>query len=172
MRNRRKLKHLRMRYPNVPRYVLKDIFRGEDDPLFSQLNRLLWQKTVLDVSPADFCPLTLRNLKERSFGDVTHEKMLFLRDKERTQTQRKIAAETPEGTNEPVIVVKRADGYMIIEGWHRTMSILRLGRNGAEPERWEKVKLNAWVGSASKSLNSSTDRTPVFETENVGSIPT
>ena len=66
------------------------------------------------------------------------------KDKQRMDVQRKLAVST--GKNEPITVVKHKDGkYEIIEGWHRVMSILKLGDNGEDLKNWDKVKLRAFV---------------------------
>jgi hypothetical protein len=33
----------------------------------------------------------------------------------------------------------------MVEGWHRTMSALKLGDNGEDLKNWDKVKLRAFV---------------------------
>ena len=138
------------KYPNVPQYVLRDIFRGDDDPIFAKFNRLTWKKRVLEVSPKDFSPNTLDKFKSRGFGERVPDNMYVHKDKERTQAQQQIAASRPPGANEPVIIVQRVDGYDLWEGWHRTMVLLKTGDNGGRPEDWDRVKINAWVGSRAK----------------------
>lgn len=135
------------KYTNVPQYVLRDIFRGDDDPIFAKFNRLKWKKQVLDVNPGDFCQNTLGKFKVRGFGERVPDNMYVHNDKERTVAQQKIAAARPAGSNEPVIIVQRVDGYDLWEGWHRTMVLLKTGDNGDQPEKWDRVKINAWVGS-------------------------
>ena len=43
-------------------------------------------------------------------------------------------------------VLRRLFGkYELIEGWHRTMSALKLGDNGEDLKNWDKIKLRAFV---------------------------
>lgn len=144
----RGLDTLRGKYPNVPEYVLKDMYRGSDEPFFSQLNRLTWEERVIDVNPSDFAPETLLKLKQRGFGDANPGDVP--NDAERVEFQRSVAASGQQGQNEPIVVVKAVDGYRIWEGWHRAMSILRLGANDGPSEGWDRVKINAWVGSRAR----------------------
>ena len=53
--------------------------------------------------------------------------------------------------NEPVIVERLSNGkYKLLEGWHRTMSILLLGDNGEDIKNWDKVKIRSFVRNLSK----------------------
>jgi hypothetical protein len=68
-------------------------------------------------------------------------------DAERTEIQRKLIGKYGEGKNEPVILLKKKNGYELMEGWHRTMSVLCIGSDGTDNyKKWDKVKLNAWIG--------------------------
>lgn len=145
LRGRSFYKELLQKYPNVPEYVMHDIFRGADDPIFAKFNRLSWKQEIIEVNPTDFSQSTQRNFKEREFGEANPYDVP--NDEERVKLQRKLAV---QGTNEPIIVVKRIDGYDLWEGWHRAMSILKLGDNGVTFSEWNKVKINAWVGSSKK----------------------
>lgn len=125
------------RYPNLPEYVIKDMFRGDaDDKLFKQLNRLAWKLEVIDVSIEDFAPEVQEKLQQRQFGKANPGNVP--NDGERMEFQMKVAQETPPGENEPIIVVKAVDGYRLWEGWHRVMSLLRPGK---------RTRIRAWVGS-------------------------
>ena len=64
-------------------------------------------------------------------------------DKERLDFQKTIAV--GDGTNEPVILHKNGNKYILIEGWHRTMAILTLGDNGDHPDTWPTQKIKAYV---------------------------
>lgn len=147
LRNKALFRDLVAKYENIPQYVLRDIFRGDDDPIFAKFNRLTWKKQVLEVNPSDFAPHTREKFNARAFGERLPDNLYVYRDKERTQVQQQLAATRSAGTNEPVIIVKRVDGYDLWEGWHRTMVLLKAGDNGKRPEEWDRVKINAWVGS-------------------------
>ena len=106
-----------------------------------------WKLEILNVNPEDFDDRTVNAFSERHFGDVNTYQVPD--DEERTQTQRDIAK--GDGTNEPVIVEKKPNGkYELIEGWHRTMSILLLGDNGEDLKNWGRVKIRAFVRDLSK----------------------
>jgi len=146
LRHKSLFRQLKQKYANLPFYVLHDLFRGADEKFFGQLNRLDWKLQVIDVNPASFYPDTLQRFKERGFGNIIHQDVP--KDAERTELQKKLVQQRPQGTNEPIIVVKRVNGYALWEGWHRTMNMLMLGDNGGPPEGWTPVKINAWVGSS------------------------
>ena len=97
---------------------------------------------ILNVNPMDFTDETIDWMIEREFGySIEHN---IPKDKDRTEFQRKIAR--ADGRNEPIVVIKTKDGkYELIEGWHRTMSILKLGDNGEDLKNWDKVKIRAFV---------------------------
>jgi hypothetical protein len=145
---------LRKAYPNTPEYILKDFLSGKDFtnstkedilrtvsmvPGFITKN---YKLSILNVNPMDFTDETLDWMIQRNFGDTVDYNIP--KDKERTEYQRKIAR--ADGRNEPIIVIKTKDGkYDLIEGWHRTMSILKLGDNGEDLKNWDKVKIRAFV---------------------------
>ena len=157
---------LKKYYSSTPEYVLKDIFYNnlvpnamEDinknyygDPVLflarfdgGYWDRFLkgpWKLEVLTVNPEDFDDRTVNAFLERYFGNI--DSYLVPKDEERTETQRRLAKST--GMNEPVIVDRKPNGkYELIEGWHRTMSILLLGNNGEDLKNWDKVKIRAFV---------------------------
>jgi len=89
-----------------------------------------------------------KKFKAREFGGANPFQVPD--DEHRMQVQSGLARSKPQGENEPIIVIKAVDGYRLWEGWHRTMSMLRLGDNGRDPGDWTRVKINAWVGSSRK----------------------
>jgi len=102
-----------------------------------------WRLMILRVSPTDFTENTIKGFEDREFGDVNS--YLVPNDEIRTNQQKKLARK--DGKNEPVVVIQQKDGkYELIEGWHRTMSILRLGDNGEDLKSWKRVKIRAFVG--------------------------
>lgn len=162
---------LRRYYSSTPEYVLKDIFNNnllpnsmEDikknyygDPIL-YLSRFdggywdgflkgPWKLEVLTVNPEDFDDNTVNAFLERDFGSV--DSYLVPNDEERMKTQKRLAKSS--GMNEPIIVVRNPKGkYELIEGWHRTMSILLLGDNGEDLKNWDKVKIRAFVKDTKK----------------------
>lgn len=165
---------LKKYYSTTPEYVLKDIFYNnlvpnamEDinknyygDPVlflarfdggyWDRFLRGPWNLEILNVNPEDFDDSTVNAFLERDFGNV--DAYLVPKDEERTSTQRRLAKST--GMNEPVIVERKPNGkYELIEGWHRTMSILLLGNNGEDLKNWDKVKIRAFVRDVYKQSN-------------------
>ena len=157
---------LRKAFPMTPEYILKDFFYNNivnefetiekefyGDPLlftrgyWGEFLKGPWKLEILNVNPLDFDDKTINAFLERDFGNV--DSYQVPNDEERTQTQRNIAK--GDGTNEPIIVERKPNGkYELIEGWHRTMSILLLGDNGEDLKNWDKVKIRAFVRDLSK----------------------
>lgn len=123
--------------------INKNVDDEEIEDTFSEWIDLKWKKHIIEVNINDFNKKSQIFMKDRKMG------MLNLidipNDTERNKLHRDLA--TNNGKNEPVIVTKTSEGYELLEGWHRTMSILSLGSDGTENyENWNKVKLNAWIG--------------------------
>lgn len=132
----------------------KMIETDEDDEdiefTFEEWINLKWKRRVIEVNINDFTTNTQERMKLRGMGSVSLRDVPS--DEERNTVQRKIAANTKQGKNEPVILIKGKNGYDLLEGWHRTMAILNLGSDGtSEYENWGKVKLNAWIGTGSSA---------------------
>lgn len=171
--NKKILDKLKGYYSNTPEYVLNDIFNTNikqhtndivknyyNDPVlflarfdggyWDNFLKGPWNLEIIDVNPEDFDENTVNAFIERDFGNI--DSYLVPKDEERTSTQRRLAK--PTGMNEPVIVVRKPNGkYELIEGWHRTMSILLLGNNGEDLKNWNKVKIRAFVRDVYKQPN-------------------
>ena len=171
--NKKILDKLKGYYSNTPEYVLNDIFNTNikqhtndivknyyNDPVlflarfdggyWDNFLKGPWNLEIIDVNPEDFDDNTVNAFLERDFGNI--DSYLVPKDEERTSTQRRLAK--PTGMNEPVIVVRKPNGkYELIEGWHRTMSILLLGNNGEDLKNWNKVKIRAFVRDVYKQPN-------------------
>lgn len=151
-------------FPETPEYVLREFtnnslcgdkhtinmingqFFGDPIPYLSSLTYQYlkgpWKLKIINVNPEDFTENTINAFIERDFGDI--DAYFVPKDKERMDIQRNLATTT--GKNEPIIVVKHKNGkYELIEGWHRTMSSLKLGDNGEDLKNWDKIKLKAFV---------------------------
>jgi hypothetical protein len=107
------------------------------DQMKNVLLKGIWKQKILNVNPADFSEHSRNRMIKRNFG-VNH-------NEDPTRIQRQQSGARSDGSNEPVIIIQTSDGLTLWEGFHRTMSILALGRNGEDPLRWNKVKLRAWV---------------------------
>ena len=119
-----------------------------------------WKQQILTVNPGDFAATSLNRMRSRNFGVNPGE------NPERIQRQQ--AAAKGDGSNEPVTIIKTRQGLVLWEGFHRTMSILSLGRNGDDPQKWNKVKLRAWVvefGSGQSITNEAGGYIPVNNKE-------
>ncbi len=182
---------MRREFPNTPEYILQDYFRNvilmraphsvppikeimntyNGDPIpyikgdgngwwYNYLNGP-WRLEVLNVNPMDFADKTIRAFQQRDFGKVNAYNVP--KDEERMDTQ--MSMRRDDGMNEPVIVLINPDGkYELMEGWHRTMSTLKMGDKpmdnyydeddnddlwdeeiSTEIKDWDKVKLKAFI---------------------------
>ena len=182
---------MRMEFPNTPEYVLQDYYRnvilmnapfsvpplkvilntyngdpipyikGDGDGWWYNYLKGPWKLQVLNVNPMDFCDKTIRSFEKRDFGKI--DAFNVPHDKERMDTQMNMRRD--DGMNEPVMILINPDGkYELMEGWHRTMSILKMGDKPkdnyydeddnddlwdeeipTEIKDWDKVKLKAFV---------------------------
>jgi len=97
-----------------------------------------WKLKVLEVSPNSFTQFTQNKFKKRNYGQQDLEQ-----GSERIKLQQSKAK--ADGSNEPVVILNTSQGLVLSEGFHRTMSILSLGKNGEDTLKWNKVKIKAWV---------------------------
>jgi hypothetical protein len=156
----KKIKEL---YPKTPDYVIEEFIDNSIMKVPSAVKRIEntyfgdiapelrgyadwflsgpWILKVLEIGWDDFDATTQQAFLERDWGNLNS--YLVPRDKERLEYQKKIAK--GDGSNEPIILIKEKDKYILIEGWHRTMSILTLGDNGDHPDTWDKQKINAYI---------------------------
>ena len=122
--------------PTWPDYVVKDwLYQGfgrynDKNPkreLLTMINReglnrnTQWQfvpnmKFTMDIWTSH----TLKKLQGRA-GGVSDMGMKIPRDAERHATQAQLAQQQGGIRSEPVILIKRPDGYELLEGWHRTI---------------------------------------------------
>lgn len=146
-------------YPNVPEYVIKDFLSGKDYSNMSEYEKLRdiammpgyvtkpYKLQILYVNPEDFDENTIQAFIDRKFGE--ENTYLVPNDEKRMQYQKKFAK--GDGKNEPIIVYKMKDGkYRLLEGWHRTMSLLKLGDNGEDFKNWDRVRVRAFVFNSDK----------------------
>ena len=123
--------------PTWPDYIVKDwLYQGfgrynDENPkrkLLTMINReglnrnTQWQfvpnmKFTLDNM---WTSHTLRKLQGRA-GGLSDMGMDVPRDAERHATQAQLAQKQGGVRSEPVILIKRPDGYELLEGWHRTI---------------------------------------------------
>ena len=183
---------MRREFPNTPEYVLQDYYRniilmrapghrpamkdilntyngdpipyikGDGNGWWYNYLKGPWKLQVLNVNPMDFDGRTVRAFEQRDFGNINAYNVP--KDEERMDTQ--MSMRRDDGMNEPVIILQNPDGtYQLVEGWHRTMSILKMGDKPTEDyydeddyndelwdeetptelKDWDKVKLRAFV---------------------------
>ncbi len=182
---------IRREFPNTPEYVLQDYYRniilmrapghrpamkdilntyngdpipyikGDGNGWWYNYLKGPWKLQVLNVNPMDFDKRTVRAFEQRDFGNINAYNVP--KDEERMDTQ--MSMRRDDGMNEPVIILQNPDGtYQLVEGWHRTMSILKMGDKPTEDyneddyndelwdedtptelKDWDKVKLRAFV---------------------------
>lgn len=177
---------MRREFPDTPEYVLQDYYRniilmraaghrpamkdilntyngdpipyikGDGNGWWYNYLKGPWKLQVLNVNPMDFDKRTVRAFEQRDFGNINAYNVP--NDEERMDTQ--MSMRRDDGMNEPVIILQNPDGtYQLIEGWHRTMSILKMGDKPTkdyddelwdeeiptELKDWDKVKLRAFV---------------------------
>ena len=154
---------IELKYPKTPLYVIKEFVSGQimgnpemvkkiENTYYGDVIPALrgfsdwflrgpWILDVFNLGFEDFDRTTQQAFLDRNFGDVNA--YLVPMDLDRTQYQRSVAK--GDGENEPIILIKEKNGYVVFEGWHRTMSILRLGENGEIPHDWEKQKIKAYI---------------------------
>ena len=157
--------NLKKIYPNTPDYILKEFFNTQILTNREALNAIIykynsnpipviddfydrflkgpWKLKILNVNPSDFDDHTVQAFIDREFGDVNA--YLVPDDEKRMEIQK--SRVVSDGTNEPVITIfhRRTNKYELIEGWHRTMSILLTGDNGEDLNNWNRVKLRSFV---------------------------
>ena len=114
------------------------------DPLTNltpeQLKKVLleaiWAEKMLRVNPGSFTEHSRNKMIERNFGSASGEDPVRIK--------------RAGMSNDPVTLIKSTQqgGYIMWEGWHRTMAKLKSGSDGTNNyANWEPVDLNAWVAS-------------------------
>jgi hypothetical protein len=79
-------------------------------------------------------PEIVAKLNARAGGKANPDQVP--RDAERHATQAQLAQQQGGVRKEPVILVKRPDGYDLIEGWHRTIQHFAEYPNGYTGPAW------------------------------------
>lgn len=121
-----------------------------------------WSLQKIKVNPFDFDQETQQQFLERGFGQVAAS--WSANDLQRTTTQQSIISSQLSGNNQPVLIIINQNKHNLIEGWHRTMTILLQGKPGelqvndvANWGKWNRVLLQAWVAMPGQ-------RSPSFQT--------
>lgn len=161
----------RNNFSPIPSNTPDRIFSGKRA---KEIQNVIWPKkaTVIAVTPNSFENDTLNIMMHRNFGYKSFKEIP--RDSERMETQRKLA--NSDGKNEPIILIKTPNGLKLIEGWHRTMSILMQGApenqlriiqlgHHAEIDfsEWSQVKINAYIGIRQEDVKNNVNPNTVFD---------
>lgn len=143
----------------VPSDSATKIFRSSEfqNLKWNKQPEILKTKGTEGVTPLSFNTITQEYFIRRIFG--FKEEKSIRNDNQRMQIQDVIKNNTKEGENEPVIVQLTMNGYKLIEGWHRTMTILlngcpsdqlnemrSLNTQNINLSLWKPVKILAYVG--------------------------
>jgi hypothetical protein len=130
------LRLLREKLPNVPEYVLNDLFyKNLKDVNQTELIDIIndytnYQWTLVDDFPVTydiFNQDTRKRLAARSGGKENPYQVP--NDAQRHKTQRELMASRGMPT-EPLILLKDGDKYELLEGWHRTIQLLNVYPDG------------------------------------------
>lgn len=162
-------KDLKKKYPNVPEYVLKQIYNGVSkdkvsqqgsfDSILKDYNSRDWKLEQVDLSWSKLNRITRNNILRRKFGIENPDKVPDDADR----LERQIESLAGTGENEPVVFLETEGGLELVEGYHRTMALLLKGAGDVKAallklaeadEReieemtrdWKSVKVKAWVG--------------------------
>jgi hypothetical protein len=139
---------LKQQFPTWPDYIIKDFLYQQAKTITSQeqlddwfettkkdFGQVIWKLEKLPITLDIFNPKTQRMILSREGG--SSNPFQIPRDANRHAQQLKMIQQQGVRT-EPIIVAKLANGYDLIEGWHRTIQHLK-----AFPEGYTGP---AWVG--------------------------
>ena len=167
-RNKGLLKGLQKKYPNVPDYVMHEIYSGDTDKIaksgqmesiLKAYNAMEWKLQTVELHWDKFNKITQSNFRRRKLGLDNPDGVP--NDVERLKRQ--IDSLAGDGKNEPMIFLETGGGLELVEGFHRTMALLLKGAedlektfkeldhasdNGVDAlaKKWKPVSAKAWVG--------------------------
>jgi hypothetical protein len=143
-------KYAKRLLPNWPDYVLYDwIYKQQGRQPDPETIKLILKDEGLSpdtewklIPNMDFTmgmwnPWTIDKLKQREGGKSNP--MNVPKDAERHATQAALAKQQGGVRKEPVIIVKKHDGYELIEGWHRTIQHFSMYPEGYVGPAWVAV---------------------------------
>lgn len=178
-RNKGLFKDLKRKYPNVPDYVMKQVYSGGKDNLarsdtYEQMlktyNKMDWSLSKVDLHWKNLNGITKNNIRRRKFGIENPDGVPD--DAERLKRQ--VDSLAGEGKNEPMVFLKTEGGLELVEGFHRTMALLLKGAPDLEKafaelakaedrdidkmaSSWKSVPAEAWVGEGGDSEEEQAD---------------
>lgn len=144
------LKYLKQQFPNWPDYVVYDwLVKGAKNytdqaemqnwlaGIQKDYGQTRWTLQQLPITLAIFDPLTQQRILSRKGG--TANPLQVPNDAERHAQQQQMIKQ--QGiSKEPIIVAKTAQGYELIEGWHRTIQHLQAYPEGYTGPAWVGIK--------------------------------
>ena len=172
-RNKGLFKDLKRRYPNVPDYVMKQVYSGGKDNLarsdtYEQMlktyDKMEWSLEKVDLHWKNLNGITKNNIRRRKFGLENPDEV----PEDAERLKRQIESLAGEGKNEPMVFLETEGGLELVEGFHRTMALLLKGSpdlektftelakaSDAEIDKmassWKPVPAEAWVGKGGGS---------------------
>lgn len=148
------LDYLYKKLPTWPEYIVKDFIYqsfkrktfSSDDDIDAMIERVIYYTGLeadskwtfypkFDFNMDIWEPLTEKQLDERIGGAI---KMFVNKDAERHDTQAKLLKQHGI-SQEPVILIRRPDGYELLEGWHRTIQHFKEYPEGFTGPAWVAV---------------------------------
>ena len=147
--------YLKNLLPQWPDYVMRDWIynfakgNGEDFRNVKQnLTKMLdaeglhvhsqWKLVPnMHFTSAMWNPWTLDKFKQRAGG--SQNPMGVKNDGQRHATQAVLAQQQGGIRSEPVIIIKKSDGWELVEGWHRTIQHMNMYPNGYSAPAWTVV---------------------------------
>ena len=137
---------VKQHFPTWPDYVLKDFLypqakgirdQAELDDFLTrnkqEFGNCKWTLVKLPITFDIFTPKTQDQLRKREGGSKNPNQVP--RDAER-HTQQSQMIQQKGVSSEPIIVAKLANGYDLIEGWHRTIQNLKAFPQGYTGPAW------------------------------------
>jgi hypothetical protein len=137
---------VKQQFPTWPDYVLKDFLYAQAKGIRDQaelddflkrnkqdFGNCKWTLTKLPITFDIFTPKTQRMLASREGG--SSNPFQVPRDAERHAQQSQMIQQKGVSA-EPIIVAKLANGYDLIEGWHRTIQHLKAFPQGYTGPAW------------------------------------
>lgn len=172
-RNKGLYKDLRRKYPNVPDYVMKQVYSGGQDNLarsdtYEQMlktyNGMEWSLDKVDLHWKNLNGITKNNIRRRKFGIENPDEV----PEDAERLKRQIESLSGSGKNEPMVFLETEGGLELVEGFHRTMALLLKGAPDLEKtfselakasdkeidkmaSSWKPVPAEAWVGRGGDS---------------------
>lgn len=137
------LDYFRSLFPHMPEYVLRDFIyknyhhRPSEPAKFKEYYaKKRWVYGTVNVTMDIFTPKTRGRIEERMHKNFDDK---FKNDAAKHDFQMLMLKYSGEPSKEPIILVKRSNGFDLKEGWHRTIQSLKLWPEGYKQVAWLEV---------------------------------